>query len=65
MCVLSSIEQGKIKLFKTEVNYVERSSNGMNEFILKLVEFVVMGGFLRSILEYREYTWILIFIVTC
>lgn len=64
MCVVSSNEQGEIKLLKTEVDYVERSSNGMNEFILKLAKFVVTGSFLRYILEYKEDTWILIFIVT-
>ena len=63
MCVVSSNEQGEIKLLKTEVDYVERSSNGMNEFILKLAKFVVTGSFLRYILEYKD-TWILIFIVT-
>lgn len=64
MCVVSSNEQGEIKLFKTEVDYLERSSNGMNESILKLAKFVVTGSFLRCISEYKEDIWILIFIVT-
>lgn len=41
MCLLSFIEQGKIKLFKTEVNYVEIPSNGINKLLPKLNYFVV------------------------
>ena len=63
MCVSSSTEQGKIKLFKTEINYVEKSSNDINKFISKLEELIVAGRFLRYTLECKEYTWIFIFLV--
>lgn len=59
MCVSSSTEQGKIKLFKTEVNYVKRSSNDINKCILRLEEFIVTGRFLRYISECKRYTWTL------